>query len=144
MRNLFVTRFTTTLALLSLFMGAHAQDQVYHWVDAKGVSHYADSPPPGDDAGVREVVVNRSPPAATATADSTTVASASPAAPSNQSIAAVRMQQCERARQNLATLQSNQDVVQDTDGDGVNELLDAGQRQAELKRAQGAITAFCD
>lgn len=145
MRNLFATRFTVTLALLTLFIAAQAQDQVYHWVDDKGVPHYADAPPPGDDAGVREVAVDRSQPSAPApAADTNTVASASSSPPSNQSVAAMRKQQCERARQNLNTLNSAKDVVQDVNGDGVNELLDAGQRQAELKRAQGAITAFCD
>lgn len=146
MRNLFATRFTVTMALLTLLVTAQAQDQVYHWVDDKGVPHYADAPPPGDDADVREVAVDRSQPSlpATAAVDTNTVASASSSPPSNQSVAATRKQLCERARQNLVTLNSAKDVVQDTNGDGVNELLDAGQRQAELKRAQGAITAYCD
>lgn len=143
MRNLFATRFTVTLALLTLSVAAQAQDQVYHWVDDKGVSHYADSPPPGDETAVREVAVQHSGPALAAQTDANTAASAS-APPSNQSIADSRKQLCERARQNLVTLQGKTDVVQDTDGDGVNELLDADQRQAELKRAQGAITAYCE
>lgn len=142
MRILFVTRYTLTLALLSLFGAAHAQDQVYHWIDAKGISHYADAPPPGDDSAVREVTINRQPLPAARNAD--TVASAAPAPPSTQSIADSRKQLCERARQNLTTLQGQTDVVQDTDGDGVNELLDADQRQAEVKRAEGAIAVYCE
>src|SRR3546814_15978139 len=88
MRNLFATRFTVTLALLTLFMTAQAQDQVYHWVDDKGVPHYADAPPPGDDAKVREVAVDRSQPSvpATAAAAANTVASTSSSPPSNPSV----------------------------------------------------------
>lgn len=143
MRNLISTRFTIALALLALCVAANAQDQVYHWVDAKGVSHYADSPPPGDNPAVREVAVQKSGPMLAAPIDANSVASAA-APPSTRSIADSRAQLCERARQNLVTLQGETDVAQDTDGDGVNELLDADQRQAELKRTQGAITAYCE
>src|SRR3546814_16324120 len=94
MRNLFATRFTVTLALLTLFMTAHAQDQVYHWVDDKGVPHYADAPPPGDDANVHQGAVDRSHPSgpATAAAVANTVASAASSPPSTQSVAATRTQ----------------------------------------------------
>ncbi|PIQ36497.1 MAG: hypothetical protein COW59_12255 [Lysobacterales bacterium CG17_big_fil_post_rev_8_21_14_2_50_64_11] len=142
MRNLLITCFTVALALLGPFAAVHADDQVYHWVDAKGVSHYSDSPPPGDGAGVREIAINSRPPAAAVDADA--LASNASAPPSTRSITESRRQLCERARQNLTTLQGQTDVAQDIDGDGVNELLDADQRQAELKRAQGAITAYCE
>lgn len=134
-----------SLVAFALFTsGSRAQQHVYHWVDAKGVSHYADAPPQGMEEGAREMVLRseragvQGSPAVPATP---TVGAASAAAvagkPSNQAM-------CERARKNIAALQGTQDVVMDVDGDGKNELLDAAQRADQLKRAQAALGYYCE
>lgn len=130
--------------LASFASGSQAQQQVYHWVDAKGVSHYADAPPEGQEDTARELLVRtaqgRAPTAAApaaAPAAAGAAATASAGKPSNKEM-------CERARMNINALQGTQDVVLDADGDGKNELLDAAQRADQLKRAQAAVSYYCE
>lgn len=141
--------FATLVLLVSAPLApAHADDQVYRWVDARGVTHYSDSPPPDDVLSAREITVRgqriaRALGAETAEADSAVTPTTSTPS-SAASIAASRKQFCQRAKENLQTLQTSGDVMQDIDGDGIQELLSAEQRDAERERAQNAITFYCD
>lgn len=143
------SRSSFLFAALVVLMSAppasvYADDQVYRWVDANGVPHYSDSLPPEDVVSAREITV-RGQPVARATSEASTEPDTT-AAPvtTAASIAASRKQFCERAKENLNTLQISGDVMQDIDGDGIQDLLSAEQRDAERKRAQNAITFYCE
>ena len=57
------------LALLAvLALPAHA-GEVYQWKDAKGVTHYSDSPPPAQEKGFKKTRIEQAPPAAAAPAE---------------------------------------------------------------------------
>jgi hypothetical protein len=141
-RSLFLSAVVVSLSLVPL-TGMCADDQVYRWVDADGVPHYSDSPPPDDAIAAREITVRNR--VAAQTGDVVESTTAVPEATTSAgAIAASRQQFCQRAKDNLKTLQESGDVMQDVDGDGIKDLLSAEQREAERKRAQNAITFYCD
>lgn len=146
MRNRSSSLFAALVLLVSAPLASvHADDQVYRWVDANGVPHYSDSLPPDDVVSAREITV-RGQPVARAVSETSTEEAADAATPATNaaSIAASRKQFCERAKENLNTLQTSGDVMQDIDGDGIKDLLSAEQRDAERKRAQNAISFYCN
>lgn len=49
--------FRPLLLVLALFAGSVAFAQAYRWVDADGVVHYSDRPPPETASGAEEVVL---------------------------------------------------------------------------------------
>ncbi|MGY1458863.1 MULTISPECIES: DUF4124 domain-containing protein [unclassified Luteimonas] len=101
--------------------------EVYQWTDASGVTHYSQTPP---DKGRYEHRLITSSGAAATTA--------------TEPAAAVENPQCATARANIAALQGEGDVQQDTDGDGKpDSVLDADQRSAQLDLAQAAVKAYC-
>jgi len=117
------------LAALAAFPAA-ATD-LYQWKDAQGVTHYSDSPPPGQSGSGQvknRVIRNKSgTPSQTATAS----------APAENS-------QCASARANLKQLQSSAQVGVDNDGDGKpDSALDAQQRAAQVQLAEASIRAYC-
>lgn len=117
----------TALACLCLFAlatgGAFAQSGgVYKWKDAKGVTHYSDTPPPaGRYASVR------------------TDAAARVAVPPEVD------PRCATARTNIDRLKSgNADIGLDADGDGkMDKPLDDAQRADQLRMAEAAVRNFC-
>lgn len=119
------------IAVLVLLAAAPAAaTELYQWKDAKGVTHYSDSPPPEKtQAGVKNrVIQNRTgTPTQTATA----------AAPSENP-------QCAGARANLKQLQSAAAVGMDSNGDGkADGVLDAQQRAAQVQLAEAQIRVNC-
>ena len=122
-----VTLLTCTLALLlGASVPAFAQ-QVYQWKDAKGVTHYSDSPPPSQQYQDRRID-NRGEP----------VAQAAVAGKS------VENPQCTAARQNLQLLSGKSGVQQDTDGDGKPDtVLDDTGRENQRNLAEAAVKAYC-
>ncbi len=105
--------------------------EVYQWTDAKGVTHYSQTPPPRGDYQHRLITSSEgtAPTAAAPTA-------AAPTAAGNSN--------CIIARANIAALQGEGEVQQDTDGDGKPDtVLDAAQRAAQLELAQAAAKAYC-
>ena len=100
---------------------------VYQWTDARGVTHYSQTPPPGGRYTQRVITSAGTPAASTAeTAD------------------AAENPNCVAARANIAALEGTDDVSQDTDGDGKPDaVLDAGQRAAQLELARAAAKAYC-
>ena len=111
------------IALVALAPG-FAQ-AVYQWKDAKGVTHYSDTPPKDANRAVRTVEVPPPPPvppsaAKSRPASAATVARA-PAAPAVDPVvaqreAATRAGQCKQAQDNLAILQANAAVAVDEAG----------------------------
>ena len=107
--------------------------EVYQWKDAKGVTHYSDSPPP-DKGEYRNRSVRSDVPAPPETA---AVAKPAAARPADNS-------QCVMARQNLDRLKSNAPVGLDANNDGKPDAeMDAGQRASQVQLAEAGIKAWC-
>jgi hypothetical protein len=101
--------------------------QVYQWKDAKGVTHYADSPPPDQQVKDRRID-NRGAPVVESTAVGKSVENP----------------QCTSAKLNLQILAGNTGVQQDTDGDGKpDKTLNDEDRANQRGLAEAAIKAYC-
>lgn len=126
---------------------------VYQWKDAKGVTHYSDSPPP-KGATVREIRTPKGTPATPATPATNVAASSKapkpeaapaevptpPAAPQ----VVVDKEKCALAQHNLASLQSDAPVGMDTDSDGTADSeIGAEDRTRYVELAREAIQANC-
>jgi len=143
------------VGLLALAMIAPAAAQtVYTWKDAKGVTHYSDSPPPAG-AKRKEVKAPEASPPGTAQISSADkpAAKADPQQTEEQkqqqavadaNRAKQRAQSCKDAQANLALLKSSANVTVDKDGDGkADVVLDNTQRQTETANMQAVVTANC-
>ncbi|QWP78569.1 DUF4124 domain-containing protein [Lysobacter sp. K5869] len=117
------------LAALTAFPAA-ATD-LYQWKDAQGVTHYSDSPPPGQSGSGQ--VKNR------------VIRNKSGTASQTAAIAATgESSQCVSARANLKQLQSSAQVGVDSNGDGKpDNVLDTQQRAAQVQLAEASIRAYC-
>jgi hypothetical protein len=113
--------FVLVLASASL----HAGGGIYQWKDAKGVTHYADTPPPASEYKQRNI--SQSDPGQPATA-------AKPA----------ENPACATARQNITLLNGHQNVQIDSDGDGKpDKALSADDRANQLALAQATLKTSC-
>ena len=119
------TRCLLPLALV-LLSPALVAGEVYTWKDAKGVTHYADAPPPGGQATTRSISQR----------------GATLAAPITK---AVVNADCSNARSNLSLLQGTAKVGVDDDKDGKPDReLTAAERAKRLKLAESQIETYCD
>jgi hypothetical protein len=101
--------------------------QVYQWKDAQGVTHYADSPPPNQQAKNRRIDDRGAP-----LAEETAVGKS------------VENPQCTTAKANLQVLAGSAGVQQDTDGDGKpDKTLNDEDRANQRGLAEAAIKAYC-
>lgn len=152
------------LACLALSSPAQAQ---WKWRDSRGQIHVSDIPPPRDipekDVLQRAEVVPRKPAAAAVPASA--AASAAPAKATvdpeleekrrrteqeqdmrkkadEKKAAAVRADNCQRAREQLATLDSGQRIAR-IKADGEREILDDDQRAKEARRARDIMASDC-
>ncbi len=119
---------TCTLALLLAATSTPAFAQkVYQWKDAKGVTHYSDSPPPSQQYQDRRID-NRGEPVP-------------------QDVAAgkaVESPQCITAKLNLSLLAGKGAVQEDTDGDGKpDKVLGDEDRANQRNLANAAVKAYC-
>lgn len=151
-----------TLACLLITSPAEAQ---WKWRDSRGQIHISDIPPPRDvpdkDVLQRPEVSVRKPPAAPAAAAAASAPAkaavdpeleerrkraeqeqAARAEADKQRAAAVRKDNCQRARDQLATLDSGQRIAR-IKADGEREILDDDMRAKEAKRARDAIASEC-
>ncbi len=121
-----MNRSLTAIAalLLATALPSDAQQRVYQWKDAKGVTHYTDMPPPQAHKA-RDIDTRGS-----ATAVSAVKQDENP--------------QCLDARANLLRLQGSQTVGVDTNGDGkADRNLSAEERSAQTDLNQAAVKAYC-
>ena len=144
----------TCIALVGLSTVAPADAQsVYSWKDAKGVTHYADAPPPKGTAKKREVHVTAASADATASATAAAKAKSSDEAaakaeaprpdPDPKAVAA-RLANCKTAQANLAMLGSAAPVGVDNDGDGKTDaVFTAEQRAKQTQAMQASVAASC-
>jgi len=123
-----MNRFQLVLAaavLVATAATATAQQRVYQWKDANGVTHYTDMPPP--QSHQTRDINNRSGTAA----EIATVKS-------------VESQQCLDARANLKSLEGGQALGIDTNGDGkADRNLSADERKSQTDLNQAAVKAYC-
>ena len=153
-------------AMACLLLSTPAEAQ-WKWRDSRGQIHISDIPPPRDipDKDVLqrpEVTVRKAAPAPLAVASA--AASAPAKAPvdaeleerrkrteqeqaarteaDKQKAAAVRKDNCQRAREQLATLDSGQRIAR-VKADGEREILDDSARAAEAKRARELMATEC-
>ena len=124
--------------------GAMAADPVYKWKDAKGQSHYSQSPPEGQKY---EVIT----PAGETTSVSPTPGTSTPPAatkPATPAVAhpnlAMRLKNCDAARGNVATLTNNPTAPIDAKGTGKPAQVTPAVRAAELDRAKQQVSQYCD
>ena len=118
-------RLALATALLVPALAANAQQTVYQWKDARGVTHYTDTPPAG--AHRSRAISNRG-------STPTAPAAATPAKDSR----------CEDARGNLERLGSGQPIGFDDDGDGKPDRnLTDQERAAQTELNQAAVKAWC-
>ncbi|QIL21492.1 DUF4124 domain-containing protein [Thermomonas sp. HDW16] len=112
------------LLLVSALPSA-AQQRVYQWKDANGVTHYTDLPP--SQAHKTRDIDNKS-------GNPAEIASIKP----------VESQQCLNARSNLLRLKGNEAIGTDTNGDGKPDReLSSEERSAQTDLNQAAIKAYC-
>jgi hypothetical protein len=155
-----------TLACLLIASPAEAQ---WKWRDSRGQIHISDIPPPRDvpekDVLQRPEVAVRRPAPAPAPAASAAGAAPAPAKAAvdpeleerrkraeqeqaarseadKQKAAAVRKDNCLRARDQLATLDSGQRIAR-IKADGEREILDDNARARESQRAREVIATEC-
>ena len=155
-------------AIAFLLLSAPAEAQ-WKWRDGRGQIHISDIPPPRDvpDKDVLqrpEVAVRKPapPPVVAASAPAAAVApakapvdaeleerkrkaeqdQAARAKADEQRAAAVRKDNCQRAREQLATLDSGQRIAR-IKADGEREILDDEARAKETRRAREAIASEC-
>jgi hypothetical protein len=146
---------------LSLAVACGAAAQTYRWVDKDGKVRYGDTPPPGVNA--RQL----SGPSAPATAPDAAAKDANkgPLTPAEQEqdfrkrqleaqkaeqkAAAtakdqeIKAENCRRARESLATLESGRRILR-TDAQGEQYYLEDDARAAEIQRAQKAVQDWCN
>ncbi len=112
------------LALTVAAAPAMAQQRVYQWKDANGVTHYTDVAPKQIHQ-TREIEVNDGKPAEDAAKQP-------------------ESEQCTKARGNVARLQAGGPIGIDTNGDGKPDRnMTADEHKAQLELNQAAVKAFC-
>ena len=131
----------TALALLiaaALLAAPIAASEVYSWKDARGVTHYSQTPPP---AGTRFEVRNVHGKAASST-PTTPAPVATPAAAATTASAGGDNTQCELARTNVAALKG-EGAVQQIGADGKPRELGGNERADQLALSEAAVRAYC-
>lgn len=119
-------RALALLLIASACAPAFAQ-KVYQWKDAKGVTHYSDSPPPNGQAQDRRID-NRGEPVPEVAAAGKSVENPS----------------CTTAKRNLQILGDKTPVQLDSDGDGKpDKTLTEDDRGAQRSLAEAAVKAYC-
>lgn len=123
--------FSALCCLSVAFSVSHAQQtagEVYQWKDAKGVTHYSQTPPASGRYQQRVITRGQiASPVVTAT-----------------STAAAENPQCTSAKHNIAAFDSGAPVAQDTNGDGkADTTMNDEQRAAQRALAEAAVKAYC-
>jgi hypothetical protein len=134
-----ITCLAAAIALLAI--GTAAATELYKWIDANGVVHYTDTPPPTSKGTAQHVhidaVENSN---AEATADAKPPANAKPAekpeslpdTPEN------RKHLCDQAQSQIELLQSKFQVA-----DASGQALDDKARAERVAQAQQAAASYC-
>jgi hypothetical protein len=153
------------VCVLSLAVAAGAAAQAYRWVDQDGRVRYGDTPPPGIKATPLKVPsggASVAPAAPDAAAKGARKGALTPAEQERdfrkrqadaqkageksaqaERDAEAKRENCARARETLAGLESGQRIVR-TGADGERYYLDDAQREAEAARARESVNSWCN
>jgi len=152
--------FTLGVAFSVAFIPAHAQ--TYQWKDANGRTVISDTPPPGSAKTTARALGLPTPnvqtekpaekpaegPKSSAEKDmdfkkrQQDAKEKSEKDAKEQSAAKEKQESCERARRNLAALESNQ-AMATFDEKGERKLMDSSQREQEMERARRFMAESC-
>jgi cytoskeletal protein RodZ len=136
------------IALVLLLVAPLATAQVYKWTDAQGITHYSETPPPGNTkysqvsvaSGSEAPASSSTSAASTASSDSSPSSSGTPTqtpdTPEN------RAKLCASLKANISTLQGSGPVVMQGPG-GEQHLLNADQRKQQLDAGQSQYQQYC-
>jgi hypothetical protein len=123
---------------------------VYQWKDAKGITHYSNTPPANGTYKTRVVHSDDTPAVAPAATSATASAAPSPtpsAAPATSPAAEANPGEdpgCAIARKDVELLQAKAPVLMDSDGDGKpDKILSDEDRAKHLQIAQSALEGRC-
>ncbi len=144
------------LCVMSTVAAVSAQAQTYQWKDKNGRTVISDTPPPGSAKSSQISDAAPAAPAATTTEAPKTLAEKdmefrkrqqeakdkAEKEAKEQAAAAEKRENCERARRNLAALESSQPLAS-IDENGQRKSMDNGMRQQEIERARQFITETC-
>lgn len=120
------------LALATAAAGVHASE-IYQWTDARGVTHYSETPPPaGTQYQTRRI-----------TDTGASARAVDPAPAQAQAATEEENPQCATARSNIEVLSGEGPVHQEV-ADGEARELSAGERTNQLELAQAAVRAYCN
>ena len=136
-------------ALVLLLVAPLVSAQVYKWVDAKGTTHFSETPPP---AGTKYSQVNVAASDTDAASSSSASTPATPSAPGtssdsgdqNQTMADTpenRAKLCVQLRGSINTLSGSAPVVEQQNGQQT--LLNADQRKQQLDASQSQYQMYC-
>ena len=127
------SRLVPALLLVLALPSVAVAGKLYQWKDARGVTHYSDSPPPAS-AYKQRYIDNRDPEPGTQPAAASAPASKPPT-----------LSSCEQARANLVALQGSAPVGLDADHDGKpDSTLDDAGRAEQQQKAQATIDRVCN
>lgn len=135
--------------------------QVYEWKDSNGRTVISDTPPPGGAKNTRSIASNPPPSKATPAADGAAAAPKTTAekdmefkkrqqeakekadkAAKEQAAAAERKDSCDRARRQLAALESGV-RISTSDEKGERRFMEDAERQQEIERARKFVADTC-
>ena len=138
-------KYCLAMVLLLLTANAIGETDMYSWVDANGVKHFSDSPPPRSVKAKKMVVhggvgagagaVTDAPPEQAATDSGPALAAAAGYAPQDIK------RNCDIAQMNLSTLQLQKPRL-DGNGNPVDAAADAT-HQSQVEKANQQIKLFC-
>lgn len=144
------------LCVMSTVAAVSVQAQTYQWKDKNGRTVISDTPPPGSAKSSQVNDAAPAAPAATTTEAPKTFAEKdmefrkrqqeakdkAEKEAKEQAAAAEKRENCERARRNLAALESSQPLAS-IDENGQRKSMDNGMRQQEIERARQFIIETC-
>ena len=145
------------LLLIALLAACSVQAaEVYKWVDANGIVHYSDAPPPAEAAKVEKMRVGGGVVAADTSANPNSEGEGQRAAQDDQKAKPPaqppatledtpenRAKLCTQAQNNVELLQSKYTVSAPNPSDGSQQVMDDKTRQARLATEQQNVATYC-
>ncbi|MGE5470538.1 MAG: DUF4124 domain-containing protein [Bacteroidota bacterium] len=150
------TTFALALVVAATTTISSAHAQTYQWKDSKGKTVISDTPPPGSAKPMQTLGSSPTPSAEKAPEAAKTAAEKdmefkkrqqdardkADKEAKEQSAAAEKRENCERARRNLAALESAQPLAT-LDAYGQRKTMDNSQREQEMERARQFMADSC-
>jgi len=126
--------FCTLLLVAGASTSASAGERVYKWVDADGVVHFGQQPPPSSEAEAEAIKVRKG----YSTPDTDEPAQLT----EEQKLAAEYAERCSIAQRNFEMLGSGTDIKQ-IDEYGEERILSAEEKAAQKDKAKTAMDRYC-